>query len=529
MKKLMIILAVIMTLIGSLWADTREIINETFDAATTIPSGWSNGGTYEDGWIVSDGAGLVADHTSGSGAAAAVYPADLSANLPTEITFTWEATTGNPQGYKIYLGTSSTPADLIDLGATNTYHLSELLDYETDYFWQIIPYNSIGDALDCPVWSFSTTEDNSINSFPWLENFNSYTTSDWPPVDWTRGEGELTSDSEIVIPAYGWACDDFANITEPENKSARINLYGTARNNWLITPIIDLDNCPDAELTFDIAMTAYGNNNATTWGEDDRVDLVISTDGGISWSAESILIEWNADSEVGVEAQAISVDLAAYSGLIKLGLYGESFVENADNDFFVDNVRIASTSVFPPTNLSYELDEFTVSLNWEAPAEGSPVNYNIYRDGELYDTATATTFSDEITISGTYEYYVTALFTSGESAATNTVEVVVEITDSSDDLVSPVTQLSNYPNPFNPTTTIQFSIDSSKDYEKVALEIYNSKGQKINVLPIGMERSSSVTWNGTDKNNQPVTSGIYLYKLVADRKTIASEKMTLMK
>ncbi|MCD4818711.1 MAG: T9SS type A sorting domain-containing protein [Candidatus Cloacimonetes bacterium] len=39
----------------------------------------------------------------------------------------------------------------------------------------------------------------------------------------------------------------------------------------------------------------------------------------------------------------------------------------------------------------------------------------------------------------------------------------------------------------------------------------------------------SITWNGTDKNNQPVSSGIYFYKLKVNNKTIDSRKMIIIK
>ena len=70
----------------------------------------------------------------------------------------------------------------------------------------------------------------------------------------------------------------------------------------------------------------------------------------------------------------------------------------------------------------------------------------------------------------------------------------------------------NFPNPFNPTTTINYSL---KENSKVSLNIYNIKGQKVKQL-ISSQLSvgqHSVVWNGTDQTNKPVSSGIYFYKL----------------
>ena len=88
--------------------------------------------------------------------------------------------------------------------------------------------------------------------------------------------------------------------------------------------------------------------------------------------------------------------------------------------------------------------------------------------------------------------------------------------------------LSNYPNPFNPITTISFSI---KEDSKINLSIYNIKGQKVKTL-INNEISKgnhSISWNGEDENNNSVSSGVYLYKLKVNNKTDVIKKCLLLK
>jgi len=91
---------------------------------------------------------------------------------------------------------------------------------------------------------------------------------------------------------------------------------------------------------------------------------------------------------------------------------------------------------------------------------------------------------------------------------------------------------TNYPNPFNPTTTISFSLNKEIT-ENTEIEIYNVKGQKVVTLN-GIEQDTklakcSVTWNGTDKNKNQVSSGLYLAKLKHKDKTLATKKMMLLK
>ena len=86
-------------------------------------------------------------------------------------------------------------------------------------------------------------------------------------------------------------------------------------------------------------------------------------------------------------------------------------------------------------------------------------------------------------------------------------------------------QLSNYPNPFNHTTTISFSLpENTKDAE---ILIYNLKSQKIKQYSI-FNNQSLIIWDGTDENNQPVSSGIYFYKLKAGNDFSETKRMLLI-
>ncbi len=88
--------------------------------------------------------------------------------------------------------------------------------------------------------------------------------------------------------------------------------------------------------------------------------------------------------------------------------------------------------------------------------------------------------------------------------------------------------LTNCPNPFNPTTTISFSIPEKS---KVELTIYNIRGQKTKILINKSFESGthSAIWNGIDDTGKAVSSGIYLYQLKAGNKISETRKMLLVK
>ncbi len=85
----------------------------------------------------------------------------------------------------------------------------------------------------------------------------------------------------------------------------------------------------------------------------------------------------------------------------------------------------------------------------------------------------------------------------------------------------------NVPNPFNPTTSIAFTLP---ERSQVRLEVYNILGQRVrtlvnDVLPPG---SHSVIFDGADGNGQPLATGVYLYVIKTEDFT-QSRKMLLMK
>ena len=90
-------------------------------------------------------------------------------------------------------------------------------------------------------------------------------------------------------------------------------------------------------------------------------------------------------------------------------------------------------------------------------------------------------------------------------------------------------KLFNYPNPFNPSTTISFL--TKNQTENAQIEIFNIKGQKIKTLTNENydKGNHSVTWNGVDESNNPVSSGIYYYKLQVNGRTEAIRKCLLLK
>ena len=94
------------------------------------------------------------------------------------------------------------------------------------------------------------------------------------------------------------------------------------------------------------------------------------------------------------------------------------------------------------------------------------------------------------------------------------------------ELSMPNRKLTNYPNPFNPTTTISFSLTTNL-HENVRIEIYNVKGQLVETLsnlPITNSPNQQIVWNANK-----FASGVYFYKLVVDGIAVDTKRMILLK
>jgi predicted glutamine amidotransferase len=107
---------------------------------------------------------------------------------------------------------------------------------------------------------------------------------------------------------------------------------------------------------------------------------------------------------------------------------------------------------------------------------------------------------------------------------------IVKLKSQDIEVNAPVTYLksvSNYPNPFNPSTNISLSLTESTD---VNIQIYNIKGQLVRCF--GTKRYNAGTnvfeWNGTDDANKSVSSGIYFIRINAGSET-HTHKIVMMK
>lgn len=92
------------------------------------------------------------------------YPGDFSTGNSRNASLGWTGGENTADGYSLRFGTDNPPTNIlnnIDMGNATSYTPINTLEYNTTYYWQVIPYNAIGNAFNCPVWSFTTIDGSS--------------------------------------------------------------------------------------------------------------------------------------------------------------------------------------------------------------------------------------------------------------------------------------------------------------------------------------------------------------------------------
>ncbi|HPR18678.1 MAG TPA: T9SS type A sorting domain-containing protein [Candidatus Cloacimonadota bacterium] len=249
-------------------------------------------------------------------------------------------------------------------------------------------------------------------------------------------------------------------------------------------------------------------------------------------------------------------------------LYDKDTSEDGFGDFVVlQNSDSGYYGVFQLVDVFNYIDDFMMfgpalefHANWWFQTNGGadfseapryfPLYYNIYLDNCLVDSVnyemvindngTVVCIDSTFTPTNQFAYQFENLivgqeYTVGIEAVYHVGNAPIAYYDfiygnagAENQLVNMTRLCDNYPNPFNPETTISFATTNS--HESTRIEVYNLKGQKVKmlvneILPTGQHE---VVWNGTDDHGKSVSSGIYFYQMKSGNYQ-KTRKMILLK
>lgn len=228
-------------------------------------------------------------------------------------------------------------------------------------------------------------------------------------------------------------------------------------------------------------------------------------------------------------------------------------------DGTIDGIRIGA--IWGDAPLPVTLSSFTargsdsnVSLKWITESEVDNQGFYLYRSfdkEENYEqlsnlipgagnSAARNTYSytDYGVINGlTYWYKLVDVDINGVRTEHPVISAIPHVSsaeigvDNVGETPSKFALKDNYPNPFNPETTIGFDIpDTENELVNINLSVYDMLGKKVKTLinePLG-PNSYNVKWNGTNDYGRLVPSGVYFY-LLKSESFIKSNKMILIR
>ncbi|MFC1898318.1 C10 family peptidase [Candidatus Cloacimonadota bacterium] len=200
----------------------------------------------------------------------------------------------------------------------------------------------------------------------------------------------------------------------------------------------------------------------------------------------------NNDFNFCIEAKVITQECGSISGLVELD-EGPGYLQDVI-------VRAGNFSIHPDENGNYNLDLKAGDFDLSAEL----FNY----ESDYLSNVSVTT--DEITENQNFTL----------NYAVGTGEDLV---------ISKSGITGNYPNPFNPTTTINFNVANGS--ERISINVYNLKGQKVKQL-VNEQLSAgqhSVVWNGKDDAGKDASSGMYFVDMKDEGKYTSVKKIILLK
>jgi len=194
----------------------------------------------------------------------------------------------------------------------------------------------------------------------------------------------------------------------------------------------------------------------------------------------------------------------------------EWYVSPPDSGYSVDNIAPGL-----PTNIVADYQTTFVSLDWDDAPENDFQFYRVYRDTDPTFVPTTGNLLTEIAISAytdvtpspwSFYYKISAVDHAGNEGPAGAPETV---TNAQVQVVPTYFSLHDaVPNPFNPRTTLSFSLPTESH---VRLVIYDLSGGIVTTL---LSENCSpgrhdVVWEGRDDQQRDVASGVYIYRLEA--------------
>jgi len=238
----------------------------------------------------------------------------------------------------------------------------------------------------------------------------------------------------------------------------------------------------------------------------------------------SVLVSTLADSSI-----AGGQHFSTFKVIALTATPGVFFSSPPDSGYSVDNLEPSvPTSIFAGYHPEF------VDLNWDDAPEDDFQFFRIYRDTQegfvpspenLVHQVVASAWTDPVNDPWQYDYKITAVDYAGNESDAG--ELVATSDTPGAGIANAFVLQGAVPNPFNPSTTIKYSLAEAG---MVRLVVYDLAGHEVRTLVNDTQGAGAhhVQWDGRNQAGATVSSGVYLYRLSSGNQ-VERKRMLLMK
>lgn len=329
---------------------TGGFVNNTLYSRTTAvaaPGPIAPFATYGEYFALASTATVVnpsnVSATANSASQIAVAFSPNSFNNNVVIVFNTTGTFTTPAGAPPAAGSEFAGGTLIYNGVSSPF-LHNSLNAATAYYYKLFSFDGVNYSPGVTV--NATTLCDAEPAPTVVQDFSTYIGAAPAPICWTEATGNLDVTSVLTYGSSKWTnSTGFANVGT--NKGVKTNLYGTA-NGWLISQAIDLGVTPGLyRVKYNMAVTSYNGTVAQTTLGTHVVNVVVSTDGGTTWSNANIIKTYTGDGSYSNTGQVEIINLSSYSGVVKIAFYQNTISTTPDIDFHIDDFVVEAIPATP--------------------------------------------------------------------------------------------------------------------------------------------------------------------------------------
>ena len=356
-----------------------------------------------------------------------------------------------------------------------------------------------------------------------------------------------TSITEIVQLEHQTSHAEYNSLVQIDSDTYALAYSGPDDDGFITTYTVPSDGSSITEVTTVEHNTSDASYNSLIQVDSDTYVLAYSgsnEDGYIS----TLTISSNGATITEVDEIEHDTDKGRHNSIVQIDsdTYALAY-EGLNSDGFIKTFSVQSDGTLPVELTSFELLETRndgITLQWVTESEINNLGFNLDRKTPITDWSQIASYITHVELQGQGSVSHQTIYTYTDNTVQENESYDYRLSDvdydgnieyhslqlmgvSSTNIPEQFILYPNYPNPFNPVTTIRYDLP---DDAHVTLTIHDLMGREVITLVDEPKTAGSrfTQWNARDEQGRAVSAGVYLYKIQAGD-FVDTKKMVLLK